>query len=144
MSACTFFGHRDSPESLRPALHSAILDLIQNHGVDHFYLGHNGAFDHMAKDILRQLAAEYHHIEYAVVLAYLPNRPGTSCSSAPDQTLFPEGMESVPRRFAICRRNKWMLEQADYVIAYVTHSWGGAAQFTQMAQRRGKMVIHLH
>ncbi len=34
-----------------------------------------------------------------------------------------------------------MLERADYVIAYVTHSWGGAAKCTGIAQRKGKRVI---
>ena len=49
----------------------------------------------------------------------------------------------VVLRFAILWRNKWMLKQSDYVVAYVTHSWGGAAQFTAEAYRLGKMVLEV-
>ena len=57
--------------------------------------------------------------------------------------MLPEGIEEVHPRFAISWRNKWMLRQSDYVVTYVTHSWGGAAQFAEMAARQGKKVIHL-
>lgn len=58
-------------------------------------------------------------------------------------SIFPEGIEAVPRRFAISWRNKWMLQKAGYVIVYITHSWGDAAQFAAIAQRKKKVVIHL-
>ena len=35
-----------------------------------------------------------------------------------------------------------MLQQADYVVTYITHSWGGAAQFAKMAERYGKNMIN--
>ena len=40
-------------------------------------------------------------------------------------------------------RNKWMLKQSDYVVTYITHSWGGAAQFAEIAARQKKTVINL-
>ena len=57
--------------------------------------------------------------------------------------MFPEGLEFAPPRFAISRRNEWMLKRADYVVTYVTHGWGGAAQFAEKAKRQGKAVIDL-
>ena len=36
-----------------------------------------------------------------------------------------------------------MLKQSDYVVTYITHSWGGAAQFAEMAERKGKTVINI-
>lgn len=36
-----------------------------------------------------------------------------------------------------------MIEQADYVITYVTHSWGGAAKFKELAEKKGKTVINI-
>jgi hypothetical protein len=36
-----------------------------------------------------------------------------------------------------------MLQQSDFVIAYVAHSWGGAAQYMKKAIRSGKAVINL-
>jgi len=36
-----------------------------------------------------------------------------------------------------------MLKQSDYVVTYITHPWGGAAQFTEKAARQKKKVIYL-
>lgn len=60
-----------------------------------------------------------------------------------DETLFPEGLERVPPRYAIHRRNNWMLEQADLVVSYVDRSWGGAAQQVKKARAMGKRVVNL-
>ena len=37
------------------------------------------------------------------------------------ETIYPEGLEYTPRRFAISKRTQWMVQQSDYVIAYVEH-----------------------
>jgi hypothetical protein len=57
-------------------------------------------------------------------------------------TVLPEGIESVHPHYAISWRNNWMLKQSDYVVTYITHSWGGAAQFAKKAQKAGKRVIN--
>lgn len=62
---------------------------------------------------------------------------------AEEETLLSDGTEVAPVRFAIGRRNKWMVEQADYVITHVTHSWGGAAKFKELAEKKGKTVINI-
>jgi len=36
-----------------------------------------------------------------------------------------------------------MLKQSEYVVTYITHSWGGAAQFAEKANRQNKTVISL-
>ena len=33
--------------------------------------------------------------------------------------------------------------ESDYVVTYITHAWGGAAQFAEMAERQKKTVINL-
>ena len=58
-------------------------------------------------------------------------------------SVFPEGIESVPPRFAISWRNRWMLDHADVVVTYITHGWGGAAQFAELAEKRGKRMVKL-
>lgn len=140
MLACTFFGHRDCPSDLKPLLKYVILDLIATHGVDMFYVGHQGGFDSLVRGVLRELEQEYSEVRYAVVLAYTPS--GAPAADAAD-TMLPEGVELVHPRYAISRRNNWMLQQSDFVIAYVAHSWGGAARYMQKAIRSGKIVINL-
>ena len=45
MSACTFFGHHDCPSSIKPKLREVLVDLIENHAVDMFYVGQQGVYD---------------------------------------------------------------------------------------------------
>ena len=142
MSACTFFGHRDCPEAVRPKLREVLVELIERHGVDRFYVGQQGTFDAMVRSVLRELTELYPHISYAVVLERLPGPRDQAVWDFSD-TIFPEGLELVPPRFAISRRNLWMLKQADLVVTYVTHGWGGAAQFGEKARRQKKTVINL-
>lgn len=143
MSICTFFGHRDCPASVAPRLQAVLIDLIESHAVDTFYVGNQGAFDALVRSALQKLSQEYPHIRYTIVLAYLPQKKTDFLLQNFSDTMLPEGIETVPKRFAISWRNKWMVKHTDFVVTYVTHSWGGAAQFAEMAKRRGKTVINL-
>lgn len=140
MSTVTFFGHKDTPKETEPTLKSTLIDLIENKNADVFYVGNNGNFDSMVRGQLKELSDIY-PIKYNVVLAYLPD--GKNAYNDMSDTIYPEGLETVPKRFAISWRNKWMIKQADVVITYVTHSFGGAAQFKEQAQKQGKTVIEL-
>ena len=142
MANCTFFGHRDCPETIRPKLREVLIGLIVNHGVDMFYVGNQGRFDAIVRDVLRELKKEYPQINYAVVLAYMPGKK-TEYDDYSD-TMLPEGIESVHPRYAISWRNNWMLQRSDYVVTYVTHPWGGAAQYVNKAINQRKKVIRLY
>ncbi len=144
MSACTFFGHRDCPSSIKPKLREVLIDLIDNYAVDLFYVGQQGAFDGIARSVLKGLASVYPHIRYAVVLERLPQKQDEFDTRDYSDTMLPEGIETIHPRFAISWRNNWMLKQSDYVVTYITHSWGGAAQFAEKADRQNKTVINLH
>ncbi len=143
MSACTFFGHRDTPETIKPKLRETLIELIEEKGIDTFYVGDKGAFDLMARSVLRELSDLYPQIRYSIVLAYLPQKRDEFDTRDFSDTIFPEGIETVPKRFAISWRNDWMLKRADYVVCYVNHSWGGAAQFVEKAIKQGREVINL-
>ena len=141
MASCTFFGHRECPDSIKSKLREVLIDLITNHDTDMFYVGNQGRFDAIVRSILQELKNEYSHINFAVVLAYIPEKQIGDDNYA--DTMLPEGIESVHPRYAIAWRNNWMLQQSEFVVSYVIHSWGGAAQFTSKAQKRGKTIIDL-
>ena len=141
MRVCTFFGHRDCPDSIKNKLREVLIDLISNNDVDMFYVGNQGRFDSIVRGVLLELKQEYPKINYAVVLAYMPGKQ-TEYNDYSD-TMLPEGIEPVHPRYAISWRNNWMLRQSDYVVTYITHSWGGAYQYVEKAKRGGKVVINL-
>ena len=142
-TACTFFGHRDCPNSIKSKLREVLIDLIENHAVDMFYVGQQGAFDRIVRSVLKEFVSIYPHIRYAVVLERLPSKRDQFDTRDYSDTMLPEGIETVYPRFAISWRNKWMIKQSDYVVTYITHSWGGAAQFAETAKKQRKTMINL-
>lgn len=134
---CTFFGHRDTPDDIRIILEKTIEGLITDKSVNHFYIGNHGNFDLMALQCIIQLQQKYPHIRYEIVLAYIPSTPINH------PTLFPEGIEHSPKKFAICFRNKWMVNHTDYVVSHIRYNYGGAYQFTRLAKNQGKIVISI-
>lgn len=136
----TFFGHKDTPKEIAPTLRTTLVDLIENKNATVFYVGNNGSFDTMVRRQLENLSQTC-PITYSVVLAYLPTEKNKYDDLT--NTIYPEGIETVPNRFAISYRNKWMVEQSDIVITYVVRTYGGAWQFKAMAERQGKTVIEL-
>ena len=131
-----FFGHRDAPQTILPHLRAVIASLIEE-GADTFYVGNHGEFDRMVRGGLAAIKARQPSIRYAVALAYLPRSPLAY------DTVYPEGIENVPPRFAVDARNRWMLAQADVVVTYVCRPYGGAATYKRIAERRGLRVIEL-
>lgn len=139
---CSFFGHRYIDEAIAAPLKNALTNLIANN-VDTFLVGHQGDFDRLVLRTLRQLKKEFPQIRYRVVLAYLPAAPAAYCAYTEEETVFPEGLETVPPRYAISWRNRWMIRQSDVVVTYITHSQGSAAQFAESAKRMNKQVINI-
>lgn len=139
MTACTFFGHRDCPNSVKASLYKAIEQLITDNGVDTFYVGTQGSFDRMAYAALVELKQQYSHIKVYRVLAYMPKTGDTDTAD----TIVPEGIENAHPRYAIVHRNNWIIDRSDYVIAYVTHSFGGAYQAVERAKKNGKTIISI-
>lgn len=107
-----------------------------------FLVGHQGQFDALVLSVLKELRRECGTMNYSVVLAYLPGDKSILPTS-PEHTLYPEGIEASPKRFAISWRNRWLVNQADVVICYIRHSTGGAAKYVEMAQKKGKRIINI-
>lgn len=134
MSTCTFFGHRDCPDTIRDRLWDVLTELIEDQGVDMFYVGREGRFDAIVHSLLRGLKQKYPLIDYAVVLARMPGKK-TGCDDE-TETMLPEGIEFVHPRYAICWRNDWMLARSDYVVTCIARPWGGAYRYAQKAIRQ--------
>ena len=134
----TFFGHRDTPKETEPALRLTLIDLIENKNATVFYVGNHGNFDAMVRRQLEALSKTY-PIKYYVVFAYMPGKNDIT----DEHSILPEGIETVPRRFAINYRNKWMLGKSDIVVTYVTCPFGGAWQNKELAKKIGKDTLTL-
>lgn len=140
---CCFFGHKDAPPSIYDTLEEAIEKIIAEDDVTEFLVGNQGQFDGMVLKALRRIKEKYPHVSYNIVLAYMPAEKEECNPYDFGETMLPEGIENVHPRYAISWRNKWMVNEADVVIAYVTHTWGGAARYMEMAAKKGKQIINI-
>lgn len=138
MMNVTFCGHSQVSNSgaVMKWLRIVTQELIEQ-GAKVFYLGGYGEFDSLAASVLREKKKLYPQIELILVLPYLNTSRDTL---GYDSTIYPP-LESVPPRYAISKRNQWMVEASDVVVAYVLHSWGGAAITLQYARRKKKQLI---
>ena len=143
MSVCALFGNRYVYENIDNRPETVLIELIENKKVKRLYVGNNGAFDRMAIAKLESLKRKYLHIEYTIVLAYLPANANEQSGNIIADTIYPDGLELVPRRFAISKRNSWMIDQSEYVVTYVKNTTGCANKLKLMAIRKGKNVIDI-
>ncbi len=137
----TFCGHREvqEPEKVQKWLCETVAELIRE-GADCFYLGGYGQFDTMAANVVQELKQEYPHIQSVLVLPYLDREYDTS---AYDESIYPP-LEHVLKRYAISRRNEYMVDAADTVVAYVVYGFGGARNTLRYAERKQKRIIRFN
>ena len=135
----TFCGHSDTQDTpeLRSWLQEAIREQVES-GATLFLLGGYGSFDGIAASVVWELKKDYPEIESILVLPYLDRNVD---ASKYDGTTYPP-LENVPRRYAISKRNHWMVESADVVIANVKYGWGGAAQTLEYAMKKKKTIYN--
>ena len=136
---CCFFGHREVTHNIRGKLIEIIDNLITEKDVKEFYVGNQGQFDSMVYSVLKELKRKFPQIRYIVVLAYMPDEHIQEVYG--EDTLFPDGMENVPKKFAISKRNDWIIQQSRIAICYVHKITGGAAKFREKAEKKGLQII---
>ena len=143
MSTCFFIGHRDAPDSILPALSAAIEKRITEDGVDQFVVGHYGKFDSLAAQAVRKAKKQHPDILLFYLRPYHPaERPFTPAGF--DGSFYPPGMETVPRKLAIVRANRYMEDNSQFLIAYVRYTVSNAWELTEYALKREKKgLIHI-
>lgn len=142
---CCFIGHSEVWMEISQALTTAVKRHITEYGVTDFLVGNYGQFDRMAAAAVKGAKTLHPGVRLYLMLPYHPElgRPLPNMD-AYDNIVYPSEMEGVPRRLAIPRLNRILIEDSDYAIAYVTHSWGGAAttlEYAQTRERKGLIQI---
>lgn len=135
MASCFFIGHRDAPERLRPLLDEAVKRHITEYGVTEFAVGHYGRFDYMAMGAVRRAKEKYPNVTLTLLLPYYPFPYD---ASGYDRTYYPEGLENVPKPFAIVRANEHMIKTCEYLICYHIGLAGNTGKLVEKALRRQK------
>ncbi len=143
MRTVACFGHSMVPADIIPLVQDTIRNLLVDDPETEFLVGNQGQFDGIVYHVLNSLEKEFPDLQYKVVLAYMPGQKEDWELYPPERTYYPEGLELVHPKYAITRRNRWLGEQCNIVLCYITHSWGGAAQFVRKAERNKKRIINI-
>lgn len=143
----TFCGHRDFIETVEAEVR--LTALLENYAQDSgklvCYNGGYGNFDLFAAECVRRLQERHPNIRNCLVIPYITHEfleRIDGYKSIFDETIYPP-LESVPKKYAIIRRNEWMVDNADILIACVRYSWGGAARTLEYAKRKRKVIEYL-
>lgn len=145
----TFLGHRSlyNVGDLLERVQNTIVENVGPNDDTVFYCGGYGDFDNLCAKACRFIKEKRPNCEVVFVMPYIPDlqkekRKSLMTSDLYDSTLYPP-LENVPPKFAISKRNEWMVMQADLIIAYVEHSFGGAYKGLEYARRKKKRIVNL-
>lgn len=134
--SCFFIGHRETSEEIYPALYAAVEQHILEHGVTEFIVGHYGGFDRLAASALKEAKRFYPEVKLTLLLPYHPAERPIPTPDGFDSTFHPPGLENVPRKVAIVRANRYVVDHVDYLIAYAWHPASNARALVEYAQKR--------
>lgn len=146
MKRCFLIGSRQAGEEVWPALCQAVEEHVRAGLAEEFWVGQYGGFDRMAARALRQAKQAHPELRLYLLLAYY--RPGKAqpLPEGFDGSIYPPGMERVPRRVAIPRANRYAVDQADCLIACVRDPTGNTralAEYALARQKRGGLQVTL-
>ena len=144
-----FCGHSLVPfgEKIKQAVKEQIRNSIIKGEKIICYLGGYGDFDSICARACKELKKEYPLIEVVYVTPYIGLSVQAKIkvmqeSGDYDSSIYPP-IENVPPKFAILKRNEWMMASADLIIAYVEHDFGGAYKALRFAERKKKKIINI-
>ena len=109
MNTCFFIGHRNTPDTVLPALIQEVEWHITEYGVTDFVVGHYGRFDTLAARAVIDAKQRHPAVTLTMLLPYHPAERPIPAPERYDGTFYPPDMGRVPRHLAIVRANHWML-----------------------------------
>lgn len=133
---CFMFGHATTPYTAIALIEAAAKRHYQEYGIRTFIVGNRGSFDGYAATAIKNLKQRHNDISLLLLLAYHPAERPVYLSDGFDNSYYPP-LENIPKRYAIVRANKCMVNEADSIICYVK-SIGNARNLLEYAQRRQK------
>ena len=142
----TFIGHREiyGHCHLDDEIEKIVTDLIRKKEYVEFYVGRNGDFDiSVASATKRAQNALGNQNSCLVLLQPYPMKDDPYYEKFYDEIWYPIDSKTHPKA-AITKRNQWMIDNADLLVAYVEPDRkGGALTTLKYAQKQGVEIINL-
>ena len=112
-----------------------------------FYCGGYGEFDLLAAKVCRSFKQKNKGCKLFLITPYITESEQKKLNDIQEKQLYDAivypPLEGVPLRYAIRRRNEWMVAEADLIICYIAHTFGGAYKTVESARKKKKRIINL-
>ena len=143
----TFFGHASffATEDDENLLMQAFESIIGEKDAD-FYLGGYGGFDAFACRCAKKYKALHKKSKLYFITPYISEnyyKKDIYASDADFSGVIYPPIEKTPPRFAISKRNDWMVRECDIVFTRMRHTYGRSYQFIRLAERLNKRVVYI-
>lgn len=149
MISCTFAGHREVYDCrLDNLLELTIENILKKDNSFVFYCGDMGEFDKMCSVAVRTAKRRHPEldIKLMLVLPHMMSKINTDkyfYENLYDEVIIPIELSDVHYKSAITKRNRWIVDESDFLIAYVYKEYGGAYTTLKYACRKKKEIINL-
>lgn len=136
MKACSFFGHRNTPQTdeLKSKIRETVERLIVEQGVDTFLFGSRSKFDELCHIVVTELKEKYPHIRRiayrckhetaclvwagASLRQKIKDLTGRDEYVAEYEEIKKSSRVDFAGRACYVERNQWMIDESDFAILY--------------------------
>lgn len=141
-----FIGHRyiEGQYHLQDRIEDIIREKLHTKEYVELYVGRNGDFDiSVASATKRAQEALGHQNSSLILLQPYPMKDDPYYEKFYDEIWYPIDSKTHPKA-AITKRNQWMIDNADLLVAYVKlDRKGGALTTLKYAEKKGIEIINL-
>lgn len=150
MTTCSFAGHNEVYQAnIEHLLDNTIRKIITSEIEPyHFLVGGMGEFDAKAASAVRKAKHNFPHLEIKLILVlpYLTqevNQNKAYYEQLYDEIVVPIELAGIHYKSAIPKRNRWMIDESDLLIAFVYRDFGGAHTTLKYAMKKNLHIINL-
>ena len=141
-----FIGHREilGCSLIENEVERVARDMLRNKEYVEFYMGRNGDFDILSASAIKRVQkAVGNHNSRLILLQPYRMKDDEYYEKYYDEVQYPVDSKTHPKA-AITKRNRWMVEVSDMLIAFVEDERKGGAYTTlNYAQKLEKTIINL-
>ena len=141
----SFIGHRevDRFRDVESCVEEITKNLIQEKEYVEFYIGRNGEFDIMVASVIKRAKRDFGDANNSLILVLpYPIANMDMMEKYYDEIYFPLN-NKTHFKSAITKRNEWMVENSDLIVAYVERDFGGAFEALKYAKKHNKCVLNI-
>lgn len=140
-----FCGHASYVEN--PMDENRVLRFLENEIREcavEFFLGEYGAFDSFAYRCAKKYKDKHPQSKLIFIAPYISYSIEYTgyLNECFDEIIYPP-LENVPLKYAIVHRNRWIVNEADLIVSYVSHKYGGAYATYSYARRKNKRIYNI-